>query len=191
MNIIHELIMRYSSMLAIIFLLYTIYVLSYIPFIKRQYQVNKILKKLCHIDIFYENLNIEEITLEIYEMLNDAIQNCDLEIVKNYVSDKMYEQWQTKLDWMAYSHKFASKRKSKITTCIPIGIKSSNDEIWVYVRGHHDQFFETVITPDYKKQIINKEFIEYWKLIKINDHLFLDEIYSKKQLNLKDIPCKF
>ena len=196
MNEFKQIIEQYSAIIVIIFLLYTLYLCTFLPLLKRRYQVSKIFKQLQEIDIFYQDLSIETMVNEIYEALNEALKLGDESLVKEFLTPHLYENWLIKMNWVSYSRNFNSNRKSKITTCLPIGIKTlteGKDEIWIYVRGHHgNSFYERKVVKQHHKivnQAINKEFIEYWKFIRDEDHLYLDKIYEKNEINLKEIPC--
>lgn len=81
--------------------------------------------------------------------------------MKDYVTDRLYEDWSVEINWLIYSKNFLSKRESKITTCLSISIKIADnmqDELWVY---HGKMFYEIIDKGRNKKNSTTKSLLKY------------------------------
>lgn len=185
----NEYLQQLLAILTIVFILYTFYILTFLPLIKRKYQCSKIIKQLIHNHTLDTDFNIEQNVQDIYQLLIEAIQNNDLELIKQFLTPQLYNKWQIKLNWSYYTRHYPSKDTATISDCYVVGVDTTYPvEIWVYVRGHHGPLFYKKIRKGRKQQVINLEFIEYWKFVVTDQQLYLDEIYTLKQLPLSHIP---
>lgn len=127
---------------------------------------------------------------DIYFHVQEAWTNQDIEALRPYVSDHIYEQWKMKLNWMQLrKEKNICKRvRLRHHAVVSIQIPDLGEEecCWFYIEG---KMVDYTIHTDTGKLIDGHRrsmpFVEFWKLIRKDDQFYLDEIRQKDEVDLE------
>lgn len=103
-----------------------------------------------------------------------------------YMSDELFENFQSQLSWMAYGNEQNILKNIKLLQALPIAVHddpdNSRDHIWFFIKG---RMIDYKINTDTGKVIEGKltpaSFIEYWCFVRRDDKWVLDKILQKNE----------
>ena len=113
----------------------------------------------------------------------------NLEDVKDYMDDELYESWRIKLEWMIIGKKKNILKNIRLLELKPISVFDNEDDsrdfIWYYIKGNMIDY--TINTENY--EIIDgsdkaEDFVEFWKFVRNeNDKWVLSKILQENEKN--------
>lgn len=162
----------------------SIYYLKHEHIRKMQKNAKKDLEIANDLDTFWNENDLKEKVKKSYYLIQEAWSKQDLDELKKYLSDDLYQQWLIKIEWQ----KFRGERNelthirllSKSIISIHDDEDNTQDYFWVAIEGKmHDE-----IIKGHEIISINIDtFIEYWKFIRIDDYIVLDRILQEDEWN--------
>lgn len=134
-------------------------------------------------DDFWDEKHLLSMVKDSYFMIQKAWSEKDLETLKTYLSDRLYQQWEIKLQWQDYRHEANVLDHIRLISKHIVDIyddeDNSKDYFWVAIEGK----MKDEIIVDHKVISSSHDvFIEYWKFIRADHHILLDEIQQDGEL---------
>lgn len=130
---------------------------------------------------------IEKRVEVIFFKVQEAWTNNDMSIAREFVSDKIYELYNSKLQWMRINNKRNVLDKIRLLESKPVGVVSfineENDFIWFYVRASLiDYTMNEMNGQVVEGKTTRTRFDEYWKFIWGENGWVLDEILQTDEI---------
>ena len=156
---------------------------------KKKHTSKHLLDELDGKDCFWMEERIQQQVEEIYYQAQSAWTNKNVTILKPYLSEDLYEKWRMKIDWMDVRKERNILEKVKLLSSSIVSVYDSkldeHDMLWVCVRGTMVDYIvneedQSIIEGDTKAH----EFFEYWKFIRKDDSILLDEIRQKDEVDI-------
>lgn len=152
---------------------------------KKSKQTKEVLETIQTTDTLWKEEDILKRAEDIYFHVQEAWTYNDTEALKPYLTPHLYEQWKTKLVWQEMRNERNVLENIKLLRSSIVGVQDYQDNnkdcCWVYIEGSMKDYTlntETQeVTDGTKKQT---SFVEYWKLLRIEDNFYLDEILQKE-----------
>ena len=112
--------------------------------------------------------NIEEQAIETFYILQESWTNMDLNPAKPYMSEKLYDNFTTKLNFMEMCNKRNVLKKIQLKDIKPVSInddeEDDKDYIWFYIKGKMiDYIINTKTDEIIDGNTYRMSFIEFWK----------------------------
>lgn len=112
--------------------------------------------------------NVQKQVEKAYFILQKAWTNQEMDKAKEYISKKLYDRYQSKIEWMQIRNQKNILKKISLIDASPISINDDEDDskdyIWYYIKG---SMIDYTIDVDTKEIVdgekIKTRFIEYWK----------------------------
>lgn len=151
---------------------------------KMHKNAQKDLENAYDLDPFWNEDDLKEKVKQSYYVIQEAWSQQDLEKLKRYLSDDLYQQWQIKIEWQKYRGERNELTNIRLLSKSIISIHddeyNTKDYFWVAIEGKmHDE-----IIREHEIVSVNTEtFIEYWKFLRVNDVIVLDKILQEDELN--------
>lgn len=126
----------------------------------------------------------------VFFKIQEAWTNNDINIAKEYVSDKVYDLYNSKLQWMKVNNKRNILDKIKLLEAKPVGVVSfadkKDDFMWFYIKASLIDYTINEISGQLiEGKTYRTRFDEYWKF-KWNEHEWvLDEILQTGEIDGK------
>ena len=202
MNLSLEQTQSLLETLFLTFILLTFYYLYQSRIILKRIETRKYVHRLEKETDFFNEDRLYTIIYDTFETLQKAAVEQRLDIAKEYMTADAYDAWSAPLNWAIYQNASLTPRHTKINCCWIVSIHADlnkQDYFWVYIQGYHDhqpfivkQEEETEPVGSQRRsrkvnRIINNEFQEYWKFIRIEDQFYLDEMIPRKQMKVRHL----
>lgn len=136
--------------------------------IKSKIHSKQLMKILDDKDEAWKYENVQKQVEKAYFILQKAWTNQELNKAKEYISKKLYDRYQSKIEWMQIRNQKNILKKISLIDASPISINDDEDDskdyIWYYIEG---SMIDYTINVDTKEIVdgenIKTRFIEYWK----------------------------
>lgn len=134
-------------------------------------------------DTFWNEKNLKNKVREQYFIIQNAWSNQDLKILKQHLSEYLYEQWQMKIEWQQFQEQSKLLEHIQLFKVMIVdlhdAIDNHQDYFWVYIeRKMQDSFIEGGQVTDSH----NETFVEYWKFIRHGNDILLDEMKQQDEV---------
>ena len=121
-----------------------------------------------------------------YHKIQEAWGANNLMIAKAFLSDDLYEKFQTKLEWMSYQNRKNVMDKIRLDSAKPVMVHneegSANDYVWYHIDG---SMVDYIIDEKTGEQISGSKdrcsFVEYWMFVRKNRSWVLNKILQKEE----------
>lgn len=149
----------------------------------------KLMKMLDKKDSAWKFKNIQRQVKEIFYALQNAWLNSDLTPTKHYLSDELFENYQTKLSWMKYRKQRNVLNNIKLIEAVPVSVYDSDDDtkdyVWFYIKGRMvDYIIDTETNLKISGSTKSESFVEYWQFVRNeNGNWVLNKILQKDESN--------
>lgn len=138
-------------------------------------------------DEFWDESELKKKVKDAYYCIQKAWSEQDLDVLKNYLTDDLYKQWEIKIEWQ----KFKNERNelsqiflvSKHIVSVYDDEDNTKDYFWVAIEGKMN---DVMIRDDMIESQNNEMFIEYWKFVRNNDCILLDQILQEDEWEYVD-----
>lgn len=154
----------------IIFIIFTGFsgIIFKVKIIKAKIHSKQLMKILDDKDDAWKYENVQKQVEKAYFILQKAWTNQELDKAKEYISKKLYDRYQSKIEWMQIRNQKNILKKITLIDASPISINDDEDDskdyIWYYIEG---SMIDYTINIDTKEIVdgenIKTRFIEYWK----------------------------
>jgi len=142
-------------------------------------------------DAIWNEKLIKQRVEDIYYHVQDAWTNAKVEDLKPYLTEHLYEQWKMRLTWMELRNERNVLDNIKLRRSAVVGIQDyrddSQDSCWLYIEGSMIDYTinsQTQTIMEGKRK--TSTFVEYWKLQRIGDTFYLDDVRQKEDVNPED-----
>lgn len=154
---------------------------------KSEINSRKLMKMLDNKDSAWKDKNILPQIKETYFSVQNAWTSLDMSTAKEYMSEELYRNFQTKLDWMKYRKQQNILKNIKLTESIPVSVHDdaddSSDYIWFYIKGRMVDYIINTETQEITDgNTLPQSFVEYWKFVRRpNGRWVLDKILQEDE----------
>lgn len=147
----------------------------------------KLMKMLDNKDSAWKYKNILSQVRKTYFSVQNAWNSLNLDDAKEHMSDELYKNFRTKLDWMKYRKQQNVLKNIRLLEVVPVSVYDSEDDsldyIWFYIKGRMiDYIIDTESQEKISGNDLPEKFVEYWKFTrKENGQWVLDKILQENE----------
>lgn len=158
---------------------------------KKAKQSRELLRKIDDLDAVWNEKQIRQRAEEIYYHVQEAWTKTDYEGLKPYLTEHLYKQWRTRLTWMELRNEHNVLDKIKLLRSAVVGIQDASDDrkdfCWLYIEGSMIDYTVDTETNSVTEGTRKKStFVEFWKLQRVHDMFYLDDVRQKDDVNPED-----
>lgn len=173
-----------ASAIAISMMLGVFYMLKYSKIREMNKKTKSNLKIAYDKDDFWSEKELKGKVKEVYFIIQKAWSKQDLDTLKLYLTDCLYQQWAIKIEWQKYRHEqnvlTHIRLLSKDLILLYDDEDNSKDYFWVAIEGYmHD----STVVDNEVINVNNETFIEYWKFVRNSNSILLDDILQESQID--------
>lgn len=104
---------------------------------------------------------------ETYYAIQNAWTNNNMEIAREYMTDELYENFKTKLEWMELKNRKNILKNIRLLQAYPVSltdeVEDIDDKMWVYIKGKMiDYIIDTKVNEIIDGNTVDESFVEYW-----------------------------
>lgn len=147
----------------------------------------KLMKMLQNKDGAWIYKDVEKQVKQTYHIVQKCWTNMDMSPAKAYMSEELYESFNTKLNWMAYKNQRNVLKMIRLIDAQPVSVYDNKDDsldhIWFYIEGSMiDYTVDTLTNAKISGNIYPESFVEYWQFTReSNRRWVLNKILQKDQ----------
>lgn len=160
-----------------------------IKIINAKIKSKKLMRILDNKDAAWKYKNVQQQVEKAYFILQKAWTNQEMDKAREYIDKSLYNNFQSKLEWMQIRRQKNILNKISLIDAVPILVNDDEDDskdyIWYYIKG---SMIDYTVDIDTKKivdgQNIKTRFIEYWKFCRKDKNSWvLCEILQEDEKN--------
>ena len=130
--------------------------------------------------------NISASVKESFYAIQTAWTNMDMTPASQYMSEDLFNSFQTKLSWMEYRNKKNILEDINLIQALPVAVHddpdNSRDFIWFYIKGRMiDYTIDTTTQLKTDGKMSPATFVEYWRFVRKDDTWVLNKILQKDE----------
>ena len=125
----------------------------------------------------FDEKKMNKVVADYYYTIQNAWNDRDMDILKQCLSQSLYDQWETKLNWWEYEG--IRNELSDIRLLKTMVVEVGDDYFWSYIEG---KMRDRMIKGNEVTQDNKGIFIEYWRFIVEDDRIYLDEIRQEDEV---------
>lgn len=147
----------------------------------------KLMKMLQNKDGAWKYKNIYDQVKKTYYIVQKCWTNMDMLPAKSYMSEELYQNFNTKLNWMDYKNQRNVLKMIRLIDAIPVSVYDNDDDkldhVWFYIEGSMidytvDKFTNAIISG----KVYPERFEEYWQFTRESDRRWvLNKILQKHE----------
>ena len=184
---------RYSSLFGTIihfifmpFVLFSSSIVFYIKLTKRSRKAKILMKQMMQSDNAWKYKDIFSTVNDSFMAIQTAWSNMDMLPAVQYMSDELYDSFQTKLRWMSVRNERNILKNIQLVKALPVAVHddadNSRDYIWFYIKGRMiDYIIDTNTQLKISGNTSNASFVEYWQFIRKDNEWVLNKILQKNE----------
>lgn len=161
-------------------------ILFFIQLTKRYFRSRKLMKQISKSDDAWKYKDLESTVTDSFYAIQEAWSALDMSPASGYMSEKLYERFQSKLGWMKYKHQKNVLENITLLQALPVAVHDdpddSRDYIWFYIKG---RMIDYTIDTDTQSKVDGStrpaSFVEYWQFIRKENTWVLNEILQKDE----------
>ena len=168
------------------FVLFSSSIIAYIKLTKRSRKSRKLIKQIMKSDSAWKFKDILTTVNDCFYAIQNAWTNMDMTPAAKYMADELFENFQTKLNWMEYRNQKNILKNINLLQALPVAvyddIDNSRDYIWFYIKGKMVDY--TIDTNTHLKVSGNTSattFVEYWQFTRKENNWVLSRILQKDE----------
>ena len=163
-------------------------IVFYIQLTKRSRKAKKLMKQMTQSDNAWKFKEVSVDVEDAYMAIQEAWANMDMTPVKRYMSDELFDKFQTQLNWTKYKNQKHVMENIQLLKALPVAVHddsdNSRDYIWFYIKGKMiDYTLNTETQSVVEGSTIAASFVEYWKFVRKDNRWVLDKILQKDEEN--------
>ncbi len=144
------------------------------------------MKKLKASDDSFKYKDIKSSVKESFFAIQSARTNMDMTPAKYYLSDELFENMQSKLDWMSFRNELLVLKNISLLSVSPVAVHDEpgedKDFIWFYIMGSmSDYIINTATQLKTSGDTIPAFFMEFWQFKRKDGHWVLNKILQKDE----------
>lgn len=168
------------------FVLFSSSIVFYVKLTKRSRKAKKLMKQMMQSDNAWKYKDISSTVKDSFIAIQVAWANMDMTSASQYISDELYDSFQTKLNWMSYRNEKNILENIQLIQALPVAVHddsdNSRDYIWFYIKGKMiDYIIDTNTQLKVSGNTSSTSFVEYWQFIRKEDKWVLNKILQKNE----------
>ncbi len=161
-------------------------ILFYIKLTKRSRKAKKLMNQIMQSDNAWKYKDISATVEDSFIAIQTAWSNMDMTPSAQYMSEELYDSFQTKLSWMSYRNQKNVLENIKLIRALPVAVHddpdNSRDHIWFYIKGRMvDYIIDTNTQLKISGNTSAAFFEEYWQFIRKENSWVLNKILQKNE----------
>lgn len=149
-------------------------ILFRIKLMKAKRNSKKLMNLLDNKDDAWKYKNIQKQVEESYFVIQNAWTNQDMASAKDYMEKGLYENFNSKIEWMQLRNEKNVLKKISLKEAMPVSIyddeNDQKDFVWYYINGNMIDYTININTNELMKgNEFKKSFVEYWKYVRKED----------------------
>lgn len=136
-------------------------------------------------DSFWDEKELLKKVEDIYFIVQKAWSSQDTQTLKQYLTNDLYEQWLTKIEWQKYKHEQNLLDHIRLNVAMVVDMhddrEDSKDYFWVYIVGRMND--QTIVD----EEVVSKQddaFVEYWKFQRDGQNIKLADVKQEDEMNI-------
>lgn len=168
------------------FVLFSSSILFYIKLTKRSRKSKKLMKQMMQSDSAWKFKDISATVNDSFYAIQTAWSNMDMTPASKYMSDKIFNSFQTKLNWMTYRNQKNVLENIRLVQALPVAVHDDSDDsldyVWFYIKGKMtDYMIDTNTQLKISGSTSAATFIEYWQFVRKENNWVLNQILQKNE----------
>jgi hypothetical protein len=168
------------------FILFSSSIVFYVKLTKRSRKAKKLMKQMMQSDNAWKYKDISSTVKESFMAIQTAWSNMDMSSASQYMSDELYDSFQTKLNWMSYRNQKNILESIQLIQALPVAVHddsdNSRDYIWFYIKGKMvDYIIDTNTQLKVSGNTSATSFVEYWQFTRKENNWVLNKILQKDE----------
>ena len=168
------------------FLFFSSSILFFVKLTKRSRKSKKLMKQLMQSDNAWKYKDISATVSDSFYAIQTAWANMDMSSASHYMSEDLFNSFQTKLSWMEYRNKKNVLENITLLQALPVAVHddpdNSRDYIWFYIKGKMvDYTIDTTTQLKTDGNMSPSTFVEYWRFVRKDDSWVLNKILQKDE----------
>lgn len=153
---------------------------------KRSRKAKKLMKQMRTSDNAWKFKSIEKTVEESFYAIQNAWSALDMTPAVQYMSQELFENYQTKLNWMRFRNQKNVLEKIRLLRALPVAVHddadNSRDHVWFYIKGRMvDYIIDTDTFKIISGSTLPTAFVEYWQFVRRDDEWVLNKILQKNE----------
>ena len=138
-------------------------------------------------DSAWKYKHIQKQVRNTYFAVQRAWTNSDMHPAKSYMSDSLYQSFQSKLSWMQYREQRNVLKHIRLLEAIPVAVHDEQDDsldfVWFYIKGSMVDYTVDLHTNErLDGSVFPEHFCEYWQFTRTADERWvLNEILQEDE----------
>ncbi len=153
---------------------------------KRSRKAKKLMKQMLKSDNAWKFKNIQTTVEQSFYAIQTGWSNLDMSPASKYMSDELYDSFQTKLNWMEFRHEKNILKNIKLLHALPVAVHddsdNTRDHVWFYIKG---KMVDYIIDTDTQLKLSGttapSKFVEYWQFVRKDNDWVLNKILQKNE----------
>lgn len=168
------------------FVLFSSSIVFYVKLTKRSRKAKRLMKQMMQSDNAWKYKDISIAVKDSFMAIQTAWANMDMAPASQYMSDELYDNFQTKLNWMSYRNEKNILENIQLIHALPVAVHddsdNSRDYIWFYIKGKMiDYIIDTSTQLKVSGNTSSASFVEYWQFIRKENKWVLNKILQKNE----------
>lgn len=163
-------------------------IIFYIQLTKRSRKAKQLMKQMMQSDNAWKFKEVSADVADAYMAIQAAWANMDMTPAKRYMSDELFDSFQTQLNWTKYKNKKHVMENIQLLKSLPVAVHddrdNSRDYVWFYIKGKMvDYTIDTNTQLIVEGKTTPSSFVEYWQFIRKDGRWVLNKILQKDEEN--------
>ena len=164
-------------------------IVLYFKVLRSSFNSKRYMRMLDDKDITWNYKNIERQVIDSYYTIQEAWAEGDMKNAKGYMTKELYENFQSKLEWMEVKKRKNVLEKIRLVNVKPVSVHDDSDDnkdlIWFYIKGKMvDYMINTETLERVGGSMKATSFVEFWKFTRTKDNRWvLSKILQQEEAN--------
>ena len=168
------------------FVLLSSSIVFYVNLTKRSRKAKKLMKQMMQSDNAWKYKDISSTVTDSFIAIQTAWSNMDMSPASQYMSDDLFDSFQTKLNWMSHRNQKNILKNIQLIQALPVAVHddcdNSRDYIWFYIKGKMvDYIIDTNTQLKVSGNTSATSFMEYWQFTRKENNWVLNKILQKNE----------
>lgn len=168
------------------FVFFSSTILFYIKMTKYSRRSKKMMKQMRQSDNAWKYKDISRTATDCFFAVQTAWSDMDMTPASQYMSEELFDSFQTKLNWMKYRKEKNILKNIQLINVLPVAVHddsdNSRDFIWFYIKGRMvDYIIDTETQLKVSGNTAPVSFVEFWQFTRKDDNWVLNKILQKNE----------
>ena len=164
-------------------------IVLYFKVLRSSFNSKRYMRMLDDKDITWNYKKVERQVIDSYYTIQEAWAEGDMRKAKDYMTQELYENFQSKLEWMEVKKRKNVLEKIRLVNVKPVSVHDDPDDnkdlIWFYIKGKMvDYMINTETLEKVGGSMKATSFVEFWKFTRTKDNRWvLSKILQQEEAN--------